>query len=213
MVGTPLYMAPEIYQQKKPSYFADIYSYGLIMYALFLELEPFCELKDLPTEKFWEQKIKLALSFPDNISEPLLEFINKLTAQDSEERPTFEEILQQEMLFDAIEFKGDDKFRSIWEELEQGGREKVHLIELVYKFYEKYEYLPGDFEKVKGSLCYKIFNSIMQPYESHVNVDGFTRFVNLLQPLEDEGKYFMKRAETLLKKKAFGDILERRKQI
>jgi len=208
MVGTPLYMAPEIFQQRSLSGAADVYSFGLVLFALFLEEEPFYQLKDVEdNEKFWEQKIKFQLRYPEGSPERLQDFIMRLTSSDPDARPTFPEIVKEDQLYEAVEFVGDDKFRSIWDELQQGGREKVHIVEFVYKFYEKYRIKPGEFERVKSSLAYKIFNLIMQPYENFINEAGFVRFINVFGPLEDESEKFMKRAETLLKMKSFWGYL------
>jgi len=208
MVGTPLYMAPEIQEHRTVSEKADVYSFGLILFALFFEEEPFYQLKDVEDiEQFWIQKIKFQLKYPDGTPEKLEDFIKKLTSIDPDTRSTFKEIIAEDQLYYAVEFKGDDKFKSIWEELQIGGREKVNTIELVYKFYEKYQIKPKEFENVKSSLAYKVFNIIMHPYEGEINEAGFMRFINVFGPLEDEPEKFMKRAESLLKKRSFWGYL------
>jgi len=152
---------------------------------------------------FGKKKIQLQLSYPESSIETLDRLIKWLTSQVPEERPTFPTIQDDELLYDAIEFKGDELFKSIWYDLVEGGRDKVHIIEFVYKFYEKYDIMPGEFSKVKNSLAYKIFNAIMDPYESYINEEKVDRFINLLQPLEDDPSQFMKRVESLLKRKSF----------
>jgi len=199
-------MAPEIKLNQNISGVADVYSYGLILYALFFEEEPFTELKDITDiDEFWQRKISEEVLFPENADLKIKQFIEALTRSSPNDRPSFEDIEEQELLQDTFEFKGNDKFLSIWQEFE--GRETVHLIELVLKFYQKYGYKPGQLEMVKNSLCYKCFRSVMNPNQAMVNEEGFKRFVNIFQPLEDDGVMILEKAVDLLKRKSFWGYL------
>lgn len=93
MCGTPNYIAPEILENTPHSYEVDIWSLGVIAYALLIGRPPF-ETNDV---KLTYSKIKSCnYSFPDTI--PLeaktKKFISKMLIRDPCRRSTVDEILQ-----------------------------------------------------------------------------------------------------------------------
>jgi len=146
----------------------------------------------------------MEVTFPDNVNRKMKDFISKLTRTNPNDRPDFK-IVPEEIL-ETCEFKGDDKFRSVWED-NFGSRETIHLIEFVLKFYEKYNTKPGPLEKIQSSATYKCFKAIMNPHEGLINKDGFERFISLFSPLEDEGKDIIGKSKDLLKRKSFWGYL------
>jgi len=91
--GTPNYIAPEVLEGKQGhSYEADIWSFGVLLYALLIGKPPF-ETADVKTTY---RKIKMnAYSFPENISisEQAKGLITKILVLDPAKRLSFQDIL------------------------------------------------------------------------------------------------------------------------
>lgn len=94
--GTPNYIAPEVLEGKQGhSYEADIWSFGVLLYALLIGKPPF-ETADVKTTY---RKIKMnAYSFPENISlsEAAKGLITKILVLDPSKRPSWQDILAHE---------------------------------------------------------------------------------------------------------------------
>ena len=93
MCGTPSYIAPEILENVPHSYEVDIWSLGVIAYALIVGRPPF-ETNDV---KLTYSKIKSCnYSFPDfiSLSPSTKKFIGKMLIKDPSRRSTIDEILQ-----------------------------------------------------------------------------------------------------------------------
>ena len=94
--GTPNYIAPEVLEGKQGhSYEADIWSFGVLLYALLVGKPPF-ETADVKTTY---RRIKMnAFSFPESVtlSEPAKSLITKILVQDPAKRLTLQEILAHE---------------------------------------------------------------------------------------------------------------------
>lgn len=91
--GTPNYIAPEILEGKTGhSYEVDIWSLGVIIYAMLIGKPPF----ETPEVKTTYRKIKMNnYSFPDNvqISDAAKSLISKILVQDPLKRPNLDDIL------------------------------------------------------------------------------------------------------------------------
>ena len=96
--GTPNYIAPEILESNKfngHSYEVDVWSLGVIMYAMIIGRPPF-ETSDI---KMTYKRIKaIQFSFPDGvpISESAMDLIRRILVLDPTNRPSLEEILDHE---------------------------------------------------------------------------------------------------------------------
>ena len=91
-VGTPLYMAPEIFSQEPYSYKVDVYAFSLIFYELLTGKTPFNEkrsklVRDIKNGKRPE--------LPENLDKKICEFIQKCWSNDPSERPPFSEIVEE----------------------------------------------------------------------------------------------------------------------
>ena len=91
--GTPLYMAPELLEEKEYSYEIDIWSLGIIIYAILIGKTPF------ETNHFSEllEKVKrMDYSFPKNknIDNDAKDLVNKKLVKDPSKRLTLEQILE-----------------------------------------------------------------------------------------------------------------------
>ena len=95
VVGTLHYMAPEIFEEKSYSFPADIWSIGVIMYALIIGKLPF------NGENFYELKekiIRVDYNFPENaiISNSAKDLIKLILIRDPEKRPNIYRILEHD---------------------------------------------------------------------------------------------------------------------
>ena len=91
--GTPLYMAPELLHEKEYSYEIDIWSLGIIIYAILIGKTPF------ETNNFSEllEKVKrMDYSFPKNknIDNDAKDLINKILVKDPSKRLTLDQIVE-----------------------------------------------------------------------------------------------------------------------
>jgi len=203
-VGTPIYMAPEIYKGTDATYAADVYSLGLVFYALFLEEEPFRDIARKNDEEFWQEKIQNQLSFPSKCPKKLKSFIEELIAPTPNERPTIARILNDNHLERFL--SGEEKFRSIWE-THFADRNSVHLIEFVLRFYQTFSYKPLPIRELNNDPAYKVMKAIMCKNSILISRDDVNRFVTLLTPLDGEGFAFIAKAEELLRKEYFWGAL------
>lgn len=89
--GTPNYLSPEIVARKAYSFEVDVWSFGIIVYSLFIGKAPFEEAEIDRTF----QKI-LSFSFPrsSKISEVSNDLLRTLLCSDRLQRPTIQQVLQ-----------------------------------------------------------------------------------------------------------------------
>ena len=91
IIGTPLYMAPELLKEKEYSYEVDIWALGIIIYQILIGKTPF------ETNDFSEllQKVKrMEYTFPINIDNDAKDLISKILVEDPLKRLTLDKILE-----------------------------------------------------------------------------------------------------------------------
>jgi len=203
-VGTPIYMAPEIYKGNEANTAADVYSIGLVFYALFLEEEPFKEISRRTDEEFWQEKIQYSISFPKKCNKDMRKLIESLTSNNPSDRPSIAEILEDRKLEKLL--SGEEKFRDIWN-LNFADRNHVHIIEFLLKFYQAFNYKPLILNEVKNDTTYKVMKAIMTKDSMLISRDDVNRFINLLNPLDSDGYEIIAKAEDILKKEYFWGAL------
>lgn len=97
LIGTPLYMAPEIIKGTPYGLPVDVFSFSIIMFEIITGEEPY------KANGRWPSQIELAKKvsngerpiFTDDISEPMINLIERCWNEDPDERPSFSEIYQQ----------------------------------------------------------------------------------------------------------------------
>ena len=89
--GSVKWMAPELFQMKPYDFSTDIYSYGMILYELYTEDEPFFELSDSEIINKVVKNERPPL--PDNKSE-ISNLIQRCWDADPKMRPSFSDICQ-----------------------------------------------------------------------------------------------------------------------
>ena len=89
-VGTLAYMSPEMLNKEDYDYKTDVYSFGVFLYVLFTGKIPKQSMKD----KIKGKKIDMP-EISSSISEFCIYLIQKCMEKDPDDRPTFEEILEE----------------------------------------------------------------------------------------------------------------------
>jgi serine/threonine protein kinase len=87
-LGTPLFMAPEIFNNEQYSFKADVWSLGVLAYEILTGSPVFCcrtlaQLKKLQRE---------SINFPEHLSESATSLINNMLNYNHLERPSFQQL-------------------------------------------------------------------------------------------------------------------------
>lgn len=95
-IGTPGHIAPDIIQfEKKASPATDIFSLGVVFYELATGKDAFSE-KDIQKRRFYVNVDQL--TFPKGVPAPLSELIRKMLSPSAFERPTIQELINNEWI-------------------------------------------------------------------------------------------------------------------
>lgn len=94
-VGTPFYLAPELWRDEPCTKKSDIWALGVILYELCCHAYPFpaTEEEELK-QKVLTQKME---KIPHNVNLEFVDFINKMLKKDANERPCIEEIIYNDV--------------------------------------------------------------------------------------------------------------------
>ena len=84
IIGTPIYMAPEIWQRQGPSVSSDLYSLGACLYHMAVGHPPFAPA---PSEILKQAHLQQIPKIPNNLPSLLRRIIAQLLAKKPEERP------------------------------------------------------------------------------------------------------------------------------
>jgi serine/threonine protein kinase/O-acetyl-ADP-ribose deacetylase (regulator of RNase III) len=90
--GTPICMAPEIFDGKDFDFKAEVYAFGVVMYMVVTGLEPFPDAKTpwaIPSKVTAGERPKI----PESTPSPFAELIRECWHQGPERRPEFKEIV------------------------------------------------------------------------------------------------------------------------
>jgi len=107
-VGTPIYMAPEIFDGKHYNGAADVYSYALTIWSIWAQKEPYSDLDS--SLQIYQLIINgERLTVPSEIPEPLAQLTRECWAQKPEARPEFSTIVQRlEKIFSELPMDEDN---------------------------------------------------------------------------------------------------------
>ncbi|OHS97389.1 hypothetical protein TRFO_36394 [Tritrichomonas foetus] len=92
-IGTPLYMAPEIFMNDPYDFKVDVYAFGMIVYEILTSLEPFPDINN-PMELGMKICNGERPSYPENFSPIFTTLIDRCLAQYPAHRPTFDDIVE-----------------------------------------------------------------------------------------------------------------------
>lgn len=93
-VGTPYYLAPELWQDKPCSKRSDIYAIGVVLYELCAQKFPY-EANDI--EELEAKVLKEKFQMPITVSKEFRTIILKCMQKKPEARPTIEEIIMDDV--------------------------------------------------------------------------------------------------------------------
>lgn len=93
VIGTVNTMAPEVMEGKEYTPAADVYSFGIVMYEMYLGQVVFPKLKPVQVMFHVSEGKRPTFNESDKVPPSLLGLIQRCWAQNPDDRPTFEEIL------------------------------------------------------------------------------------------------------------------------
>jgi fused-like protein len=88
--GTPLYMSPELVQEKPYNHNSDLWSLGCILYELFVGEPPFYTNSII---QLMTMIIKSSISYPETMSPPFKSFLSGLLNKNPQKRLTWPQLL------------------------------------------------------------------------------------------------------------------------
>ncbi|XP_021914869.1 serine/threonine-protein kinase fused isoform X2 [Zootermopsis nevadensis] len=97
--GTPLYMAPELIEEKPYDHNADLWSLGCIVYELLVGSPPFCTSSILHLVRLIRHE---AVKWPDFISPTCQNFIQGLLQKDPGQRLTWPQLLEHPFVKNGV---------------------------------------------------------------------------------------------------------------
>ncbi|XP_059618657.1 serine/threonine-protein kinase fused [Phlebotomus argentipes] len=103
--GTPLYMAPEIIQEKPYDYKADFWSLGCIIYECLAGQPPFCTDNIVQLVKFIQRD---DVKWPSFLTDSCISFLQGLLEKNSRLRVEWESILNHEFVKDNLVILKED---------------------------------------------------------------------------------------------------------
>lgn len=108
--GTPLYIAPEIWEEVNYSNEADVFAYAMILYEIYSNQKPF---RNITMYKLAQAICKGIRPDTSDIEEPYKDLIERCWSQEPSDRPTFDEIVDalendHDFITDLVE---EDDFR------------------------------------------------------------------------------------------------------
>ncbi|KAF9418307.1 hypothetical protein HW555_004840 [Spodoptera exigua] len=108
--GTPLYMAPELIEEKPYDHQADLWSLGCIVYELIAGQPPFCTMSIWQLVRMIRHK---PVQWPSFISSDARSFLQGLLHKDPMKRMTWPEILEHPFVFGHITILPEDAMECV----------------------------------------------------------------------------------------------------
>jgi len=125
------YSAPEIFADQPPVFGSDMWSYGMVLYALVTMKNPYADAKDYE-EVASRVKGHNLPELPKNTPHTMREIIHKCWAQKPEERGDFLSLTIEEggisvfkKIFDDAANESDKEAASIWKSVQAAGPEEL----------------------------------------------------------------------------------------
>ncbi|XP_033851762.3 serine/threonine-protein kinase 36-like isoform X1 [Acipenser ruthenus] len=104
--GTPLYMAPELVEEKPYDHTADLWSLGCILYELHTGTPPFYTNSIFQLVKLI---VRDPVKWPDNMSPPCTSFLKGLLMKDPQKRLSWPCLFEHPFVADGVFIVSDDK--------------------------------------------------------------------------------------------------------
>jgi hypothetical protein len=114
-VGSPLYMAPELFIGEHYTNKVDVFSFGILLYEIVTGRRPLQDCGDNPFQLFTRVQNGSRAKIPDAIEPFTTRLINRCWDGDPDQRPTFLEIFnelreQRFKIFSAVDSRAVDRF-------------------------------------------------------------------------------------------------------
>jgi len=184
--GTPLWMAPEVLLNKPYDESCDVYSFGIVLWELLTQQDPFPEIDTL--NMMLDQVVNGNNRPPipeDSCPTRLRQLIEACWQGDPSKRPTFEKIIPlfNQIIVDSI--IKDKHGRALWKKqfllkdnLEENVPWKQFVIGLTSYFKEKVPSNPDD-------VRYLCLNALLaNSQEQSVSIENFGRLLEWFGPVE-----------------------------
>ena len=114
-VGTPHWMAPELFESTKYTNKVDVYAFGMLMWEMYNEIAPFHGMNAVQIA-FQVSKEGYRPSWPDSAPKRFKSFVKKCWHQNPEKRPTFGQIyrafMQKLIFFPGTDLDFVDRLRA-----------------------------------------------------------------------------------------------------
>ncbi|KAM3131553.1 hypothetical protein pb186bvf_016337 [Paramecium bursaria] len=98
--GTPMYVAPQLFDERQYSFKSDVWSFGVIIYEMIYGEHPYVDVKtqDQLVQKFKQLKQKAGVVLPTtNRIDALKEFLQKLLMYNEEDRYSWQDIYDHDI--------------------------------------------------------------------------------------------------------------------
>merc|ERR1712137_314327 len=204
-IGTPLWMAPEVLQNKPYDESADVYSFGIVLWELLTQEDPFKEVETFSAMIDSVVGGHKRPTIPENCPKKLARLIEVCWDADPKKRPTFSQIIPlfDNIIVDAVlaDRKGKDMWKKYFmgEKLRESVSWKNFVIAICSFFDEKISKNPND-------TRWKCLAALLSDKESRVTIEQFSRILEWFGPLTDLTS-FLQSVEDLLSKPWFhGEI-------
>ena len=160
-VGTPLYMAPEVFKDETPTKAVDVYAFANIVYEIVTHKEPYDSGKKMDILRIYRNKMTgMRPKIDESVPEQYRKLIKSCWEEDPRKRPTFKEIVsmlktdksfitkkinEREFLKVVEEFDNmnheyhDLYFDKVHIDYKEGKELHVDLVETNLKFYDLHE--------------------------------------------------------------------------
>merc|ERR1712137_929037 len=204
-IGTPLWMAPEVLQNKEYDESADVYSFGIVLWELFTQREPFEDIESFSMmidSVVAEQKRP---EIPKECPKKLRKLIEICWDADPKKRPKFSQMIPA---FDSIILEAviiDEMGRKLWKKyfLGQKLREKVSWKNFTIALTSIFKTnLPKDTQDAR----WKCLKTLLVDKSGKVSMEQFARILEWFGPMNDLTE-FLVNIEGLLKRPWFhGEI-------
>lgn len=197
-IGTPLWMAPEVLQNKPYDESADVYSFGIVLWELLTQEDPFPEIESFSAMIDTVVGDQRRPDIPEKCPAKLKGLIEVCWSPDASARPTFAEIIPQfnEIIVDGI--ITDEMGRKMWKKyfLKDKLRDVVSwrnfVIGLTNIFKQR---MPKDPDDTR----WKCLKALVCDAKEKVTIEQFSMILDWFGPMQDLDS-FLDAIEDLLKK-------------
>merc|ERR1712137_27496 len=203
-IGTPLWMAPEVLQNKEYDESADVYSFGIVLWELYTQRDPFENIKNFAAMLDCVVVEQKRPEIPDGCPKKLRKLIEMCWDNDPKKRPRFSQMIYA---FDVIVVEAiirDLNGRKLWKTYFMGKKFREHVtwknfvIALLSSFGKP---IPEVWDN-----RWKALKALVVDNDNRVTIEQFSKILEWFGPMDDLDE-FLNTIEKLLQQPWFhGDI-------